>query len=233
MLLGRVGGEELTLIPGGWRAYCLELLARCWLALDRPSEAERAARLAEATAASTRLPLATAWADRAAAAVALHAGDALRAFERALASADLAQQVGAPIEEALSRTLAGRSLAQAGEREAAVAELQRAAATFDACGALRYRERAERELGKLGRRPHRRTRAGNIEATGVDSLSERELQVARLVVDRMSNSEIARALFLSKKTVEAHLRNIFRKVGVSTRVELARLIERGEDSASR
>ena len=34
LLLGSVGGEELTLIPGGWRAYCLELLTRCWLALD-------------------------------------------------------------------------------------------------------------------------------------------------------------------------------------------------------
>ena len=33
LLLGRAGGEELTLIPGGWRAYCLELLTRCWLAL--------------------------------------------------------------------------------------------------------------------------------------------------------------------------------------------------------
>ena len=43
LLLGRAGGEELTLIPGGWRAYCLELLTRCWLALDRPDEAERAA----------------------------------------------------------------------------------------------------------------------------------------------------------------------------------------------
>ena len=43
LLLGRAGGEELTLIPGGWRAYCLELLTRCWLALDRRSEAERAA----------------------------------------------------------------------------------------------------------------------------------------------------------------------------------------------
>jgi tetratricopeptide (TPR) repeat protein len=33
LLLGRAGGEQLTLIPGGWRAYCLELLTRCWLAL--------------------------------------------------------------------------------------------------------------------------------------------------------------------------------------------------------
>ena len=172
------------------------------------------------------LPLATAWADRAAAAVALHSGNAARAVERALASADAAQEVGAPIEDGLSRTLAGRALAEAGRTDRAVAELLRAAATFDACGALRFREGAERELGKLGRRPHRRTRAGKTDGTGIDSLTERELQVARLVFDRRTNSEIAAELFLSQKTVESHLRNIFRKVGVSTRVELARSIER-------
>jgi DNA-binding CsgD family transcriptional regulator len=231
LLLGRVGGEELALIPGGWRAYCLELLTRCWLALDRRDEAERAARLAEATAGAARLPVATAWADRAAAAVALHSGDTALAIERALASADAAREVGAPIEDALSRTLAGRALAHAGERERAVAELQHAAAACDACGALRYRASAERELGKLGRRPHRRTRAGETDGTSIASLTERELQVARLVVDRRTNAEIAAELFLSRKTIEAHLRNTFRKVGVSTRVELAREMERAENGA--
>jgi ATP/maltotriose-dependent transcriptional regulator MalT len=209
VLLGRAGGEELTLIPGGWRAYCLELLTRCWLSLDRPAEAGRAAGLAEVTAAAVRLPLASAWADRTTAAVALHAGDCLRATEHALASAETAHQVGAPIEAALSRTLAGRALAQAGQNDCAVAELQRAAAAFDACGALRYRQSAEQELGRLGHRPHRRTRPGNRDGTGLESLTERELQVARLVVDRKTNPEIAAELFLSQKTVETHLRNIF------------------------
>jgi DNA-binding NarL/FixJ family response regulator len=223
LVLGRAGGEELTLIPSGWRAYCLELLTRCWLALDRPSEAERAAGLS--AAAAMGLPLATAWADRAAAAVALHLGDTARASERALTSADAAQESGAPIESALSRTLAGRALAEAGHGDRAVAELQRAAAAFDACGALRFRERVERELGKLGQRPHRRTRAGKVDGTGIDSLTGRELQVARLVVDRKTNPEIASELFLSQKTVETHLRNIFRKIGVSSRIELARVVE--------
>jgi len=99
---------------------------------------------------------------------------------------------------------------------------------FDACGALRFRDEAERELGKLGRRPHRRTRAGKRGGKGIESLTERELQVARLVVERKTNPEIAAELFLSQKTVEAHLRNSFRKIGVTTRVELARAIERTE-----
>jgi len=228
LLLGCAGGEEVTLVPGGWRAYCLELLTRCWLALDRRTEAGRAAGLAEVTAAAVQLPLAAAWADRAAAAVALHAGDTARATELALASADTAQEVGAPIEAALSRTLAGRALAQAGQSDRAVVELQRAAAAFDACGALRYRQSAERELGKLGHRPHRRTRPGKADGAGIESLTERELQVARLVVDRKTNPEVAAELFLSQKTVETHLRNIFHKVDVTTRVALARAVERAD-----
>jgi ATP/maltotriose-dependent transcriptional regulator MalT len=226
LLLGRAGGEELTLIPGGWRAYCLELLARCWLDLGRPSEAGRAAALAEVMAAAVQLPLAAAWAGRAAAAVALDVGDAALAAERALASADAADAAGAPIEAALSRTIAGRALAETGERDRAVTELRRAAAGLDACGAWRYRQSAERELGKLGYRPHRRTRPGKANGAGIESLTGRELQVASLVVDRKTNPEIATELFLSQKTVETHLSNIFHKMGVTRRADLARAVER-------
>jgi ATP/maltotriose-dependent transcriptional regulator MalT len=225
-LLGRAGGEALTLIPGGWRAYWLELLTRCWLSLDRPDDAASAAASAEATAAAVERPLATAWADRAVAAVALHGGDVDRAIERALASADAAQDVGAPIESALSRILAGQALAAAGRTDDAVTELQRAATTLEACGAIRYRDAAERELGKLGHRPHRRSRPGATEAVGIESLTERERRVAQLVVDRKTNREIAAELFLSQKTVETHLSNIFRKLDVSSRVEVARVLER-------
>ncbi|HET8526330.1 MAG TPA: LuxR C-terminal-related transcriptional regulator, partial [Actinomycetota bacterium] len=231
LLLGSVGGDELTLIPGGWRAYWLELLTRCWLALDRPNEAGSAAALAEVTAAALGLPLATAWADRAAAAVALHMGDAAGAAERALASARAADEAGAPIEAALSRTLAGRALAQAGQGEASVVELRRAAAAFETCGALRFRDGAERELGRLGHRPHRRTRPGTADGNGIESLTERELEVARLVVDRKTNPEIAAELFLSQKTIETHLRNIFHKVDVTSRVDLARAVERADGMA--
>jgi ATP/maltotriose-dependent transcriptional regulator MalT len=232
LLLERAGGEGLTLIPGGWRAYCLELLARCWLALGRHAEAERAAALAEVIAAALQLPLATAWAERAAAAVALTSGDTVRAIERAFASADAAQEVGALIEAALSRALAGRALAEDGQSERAVAELQNAAAELDACGALHYRASAERELGKLGHRPHHRTRPSKTTGSGIESLTERELEVVRLVVDRKTNPEIAGELFLSQKTVETHLRNIFNKVGVARRVDLARAVERADRAVS-
>jgi ATP/maltotriose-dependent transcriptional regulator MalT len=232
VLHARAGGEKLPLLPGGWKAYGFSLLTRCWLQLDRRREAADAAALAELTAATSGLPLANAWADHAAAAIALHDGNAKQAVERALASARSAHDVGAPIEEALSRTLAGRALARANERDCAVAELQHAAAALDACGALRYRDQAERELGKLGHRTHRRTRPGNADGNVIETLTARELEVARLVVDRRTNPEIAAQLFLSNKTVESHLRNIFRKLNVSSRVELARTVERTTRAAS-
>jgi DNA-binding NarL/FixJ family response regulator len=231
LLLGSAGGEEPALIPGGWRAYCLELLTRCWLALDRHAEAKRAAARAAATAAAVQLSLPTAWADRALAAVAIHAGDPAHAAELALASAAAADEAGAPIEAALSRTLAGCALAQESQRDRAVAELQRAAAALDNCGALRYRNQAERELGKRGHRVHRRTRPGKPDGTGLETLTARELQVARLVADSKANAQIAAELFLSQKTVETHIRNIFRKLDVASRVELARAIERADSSA--
>jgi ATP/maltotriose-dependent transcriptional regulator MalT len=232
LLLGRAGGAELTLIPGGWRAYCLELLTRCWLALDRPGKAGHAAALAEVMAAAVQLPLAATWAGRATAAVALDAGDADLAAEHALASADTADAVGAPIEAALSRTVAGRALAGAGKKDRAAAELQRAAAALDACGAWRYRQSAERELRKLGHHIHRRTRPGTTDRASLQALTERELQVARLVVDRKTNPQIAAELFLSQKTVETHLRNIFHKMGVTSRTALARAVERAGPTAS-
>jgi len=55
--------------------------------------------------------------------------------------------------------------------------------------------------------------------------------VARLVVDRKTYPEIAAQLFLSQKTVEHHLRHTFRKIDVSSRVELARAVERAEQAA--
>jgi ATP/maltotriose-dependent transcriptional regulator MalT len=220
------GGDELPLIPGVWKAKCLELLTRCWLALGRRSEAERAAASAQATAAALRLRMAASMGDRAAAAIALEAGDSDLAAKRALAAADAADDVGAPVEAGLARTLAGRALAQAGQTERAVAELKHAASELHACGALRYRAAAERELRGLGQRIHRRSRPGTLDRTGVEALTERELQVARLVVDRRTNPEIADALFLSPKTVQTHMRNIFHKLDVSSRVEVARTLER-------
>jgi DNA-binding CsgD family transcriptional regulator len=60
----------------------------------------------------------------------------------------------------------------------------------------------------------------------VAALTRRELEIAGLVTDRKTNREIAATLFLSEKTVETHLRNIFRKLSASSRVQVARIVER-------
>jgi ATP/maltotriose-dependent transcriptional regulator MalT len=227
-LASSAGGEQVTLIPDVWRAYGLQLMTSCWLELGRRPEAERAAASAQACAATVGLRLPTAMAHRAAAAIALDAGDAARAADSALTSAALADEVGAPVWAAVARTLAGRALAQLGEPERAVAELETAAAELQRCGAVRYRDAAERELRRLGHHIHRRTRPGNLDGDGIESLTERELQISRLVVDRKTNREIAAELYLSQKTIETHLRNIFRKLDADSRVDVARTIEQAD-----
>ena len=82
-----------------------------------------------------------------------------------------------------------------------------------------------RELRRLGARAEPRGPAASGDS-GVDALTKRELEIAGLVTDRLTNREIATALFLSDKTVESHIRNIFHKLGVSSRVDVARAIER-------
>jgi ATP/maltotriose-dependent transcriptional regulator MalT len=226
ILLMAAGGDELPLIPDGWRANYFELLARCWLATGQAAQAERAAASAGSTARMVRLPLADAMAHRAAAAVALAAGDPAAAAERALASAASAEEIDARVDAAVARTLAGRALAAAGHRERALEELERAAGQLDACGALRYRSQAEHELRKLGRNRYRRTSARDATGAGVDTLTAREAEIALLVAQRRTNPEVASELFLSVKTIETHMRNIFRKLDVTSRLDVALAMER-------
>jgi DNA-binding CsgD family transcriptional regulator len=232
LLVASAGGEELRALGGGWRARGLELLTRCLLRAGKRAEAERAAAAARACAETVGLPMAAAMAGLAEAALDLDAGEHARASERALDSAAALEEVGDAFDAAMARMLAGRALALAGEPDRAAAELERAAAAFESFPAPRYVAEAERELRKLGRRIHHRTRAGKADELGVSSLTERELEVARLIVDRKTNPEIAAALFLSQKTVETHIRNMFRKVGVASRVELARAVEQADRSES-
>jgi DNA-binding CsgD family transcriptional regulator len=210
----------------------LELLTRCRLALGHLDEARRAAEGAAAAADVVGLPLAKAYADRAAAAVALETGDGARAADLALAAATVADDVGMPMEAALARTLAGRGLAQKGDRDGAVEQLSRAASALDLCGAQRYRDAAERELRQLGQRIHRRSQPSTPEGTGLESLTKRELEIARLVVDRRTNREIAELLFLSPRTVETHVRNMSGKLDADSRVEVARIVERADRRAA-
>ena len=176
------------------------------------------------------LPLASAWADRAAAAVALHAGTPLPP-SNALPLRLMRLEGRSPHRVRAVADARGPSASPGGPERPrrGGASARRSSIRRLRCAALPRSRGAE--LGKLGHRPHRRTRAGKLDGRGIDSLTERQIQITRLVVDRRTNSEIAAELFLSEKTVEAHLRNIFLKIGVPTRVELARFVMRADADA--
>ena len=77
------------------------------------------------------------------------------------------------------------------------------------------------ERRRLAGRSPRRTGDGTAGQRGVAGLSDRERQVAELVSDGLTNRRIAQRLFVTVKTVEMHLSNIFAKLGASSRVEVA------------
>jgi DNA-binding NarL/FixJ family response regulator len=233
LLLTKAGGETLPWIGGGWRARFLEVLTRGLLATGRRADAERAAIASQGCADEVALPSALAMANLAAADLALDLDEPATAAETAIAAVDGLESISAWFDAARARVLAGRAFTRAGDRNRAASELALAAAAFDSFDSFRYRDEAERELRKLGRRIHRRTRSGNRTESGIKALTARELEITRFVVDRKTNSEIAAELFLSQKTVETHLRNIFDKMGVGTRIELARAVERGERARPR
>ena len=93
--------------------------------------------------------------------------------------------------------------------------LKRGAVLAEELGALALARRANAELVAAGGRPRRPRQRG------WSGLTEAEQRVARLAAEGLTNRELAETLFLSQKTVESHLRNAFRKLGVSSRSELA------------
>ncbi len=132
-------------------------------------------------------------------------------------------------DAAHARLLAGRALAALGDADGATRELAAAEAALDAAGARRLREEAAQELRRLGHKVARRPRAGAAPGAGLEQLTEREREIAELVCDRHTNRQIAGELFLSEKTVETHLRNIFVEALRSARASRSR----GRSSATR
>ena len=72
-----------------------------------------------------------------------------------------------------------------------------------------------------------------IGTADIRTLTRREREVAELISQRLTNPQIAERLVLSRKTVEVHASNIFRKLGVSSRGEVAAAYERATGSSSR
>ena len=120
-----------------------------------------------------------------------------------------------PLDLAIGHEQAGSTLARS-DRPASRDQLTQALAVYEELGAVRDASRVSRALGRRQREP-RKTRP----TSGWDSLSPTEGRVADLVAEGLTNAAIAERLVVSSRTVETHVYHVFRKLGVSSRVELA------------
>ena len=187
-------------------------LVRVAVDAGRPKQAEVAVEAA--ARAARQLPVAS---RRAAAlrARGLLAGDA-DTLVRAVA---ISREVPRPIDLALSLRDAAAALASDGERERArplAAEAIELLSELGASGDERSSRSLLRAAGLTFSARAKHTRARH----GWDSLTQAELRVVALTAEGHSNPQIAQTLYLSRRTVGWHLHNVFRKLGVSSRVEL-------------
>lgn len=112
--------------------------------------------------------------------------------------------------------------AERGDQPGARSWLERAAEDYLRCGAARDHARIRSRLRDLGvRRRHWSRQQRPV--SGWHSLTETEHAVAELVAEGLSNQKVATRMFLSRHTVDFHLRHIFRKLGIDSRVVLTRL----------
>jgi DNA-binding NarL/FixJ family response regulator len=112
----------------------------------------------------------------------------------------------------------GEFLRRAQRRMEGRVQLRDALTTFEALNTPLSAERARAELEATGIIARKR------DPSTLDTLTPQELRIAKLVAGGTSNRDVASQLFLSPKTVEFHLRKVFVKLGVSSRVELASLL---------
>ncbi|WP_198165816.1 ATP-binding protein [Agromyces laixinhei] len=117
-------------------------------------------------------------------------------------------------ETARAHLVYGEWLRREGRRQDAREQLREAHELLSHMGAQAFASRAARELRATGEHPRKRT------ARSTDELTAQELHIARLVATGATSREVGSQLFLSPRTIEAHLRNIFRKLDLTSRRQL-------------
>jgi DNA-binding CsgD family transcriptional regulator len=128
-----------------------------------------------------------------------------------------------PFDRARTQLLYGEALRRARRRVDAREHLRAALTTFEQLGASPWAERARTELRVSGETARQR------DPSTLDELTPQELQIVRFVGQGATNREVAAQLFLSPRTIDYHLRNVFVKLAISSRAELIRLhAERGD-----
>jgi DNA-binding CsgD family transcriptional regulator len=139
------------------------------------------------------------------------------AEERFQEALDHHRQARRPFERARAELAYGELLRRARRRVDARSHLEAALDTFESLGAAPWADRARQELRASGQATRRR------DPSTLWQLTPQELQVARFVAQGLPTREVAAQLFLSPRTVEFHLRNVFAKLGISSRTQLAQL----------
>ncbi|MEV5753653.1 LuxR C-terminal-related transcriptional regulator [Actinoallomurus sp. NPDC052308] len=114
-----------------------------------------------------------------------------------------------PVERARTLFVLGQLQRRTNQRRRAKETLERARAVFDEVGAAQWSRRAAAELARLG-----------LRRSGGPELTPRERQVAENAAAGATNNQIASALYISPKTVEANLARVYRKLGIASRAEL-------------
>jgi DNA-binding CsgD family transcriptional regulator len=189
-----------------------------------PDLVEAAVRTGRSALAASRLPAYLAWAEASGAADVQALASRCRALLAGPGEADewfgsslrWHQSADHPLEAARTALLFGELLRRDRRRVAAREQLRSAWDTFTSLGAVAWAERAAAELRAAGET----VRPGPAD----NPLTPQELQVARLVSNGLTNREVGAQLFISPRTVDHHLRNIYRKLGISSRTELARAV---------
>ncbi len=133
-----------------------------------------------------------------------------------------ARTYSAPLARAMATEDAGLVSAAHGNQDGAVARLRQAYALYEQLGTSDGMARVRSQLRAAGVRLHHWKRADRP-AFGWGSLTETEQRIAYLVAQGLSNRQVAGQVFLSTHTVAFHLRHIFWKLEVTSRVQLARL----------
>ena len=204
-----VAGIENPACFAGWRSASALALAT----LGRAEESEELAREELALARRFGAPRAISTALRALAHVGAHA-DLARPLVQLEEAVALASDSEARLEHGRAQLELGTMLRRIGRRSDAGRALGEALEIARVCGARLLEERALDELEVAG------TRVQRAALRGVDALSPSERRVVALAIEGLSNRQIAEALFVTRKAVEWHLGNAYRKLDVRSRREL-------------
>jgi DNA-binding CsgD family transcriptional regulator len=134
-------------------------------------------------------------------------------------------------ELARSHLLYGEWLRRQGRRIDAREQLRTAHRMLEEMGMAAFAERARRELRATGETARKRTVPAARAAGASEPLTAQEAQVARLARDGLSNPEIGARLFISPRTAQYHLSNVFTKLAITSRSQLDRVLPAGPDTA--